>query len=282
MGTISAGQPDPDAADHPRPADAGPVAAGPSAVQTRYHREAVLHWLQAADLVLEGRIAWSSNATFLCRLRPVSGEEASGGELSLRAVYKPQSGERPLWDFPEGSLCLRERAAYLVDEALGWELVPPTVLREGPYGYGAVQAFIPHDPEVHLLAAKGWDRRALRRLAAFDALVNNADRKGGHVLADEAGRLWAIDHGICFHAEDKLRTVLWDWAGRLLPAHIRADLRALQRRLVRPEDPLSSALEALLSPAERAALQRRARELVQGGRYPLPVPGRYALPWPPV
>ena len=262
MGTTSAGQQD-------------SAAAGPG-----YTPGEVLRWLQTADLVLEGRIAWSSNATFLCRLRPA--DQPLSAASDLRAIYKPQSGERPLWDFPEGSLCRRERAAYLVDEALGWGLVPPTLLREGPYGYGAVQAFIPHDPERHLLAVKGWDRRALRRLAAFDALINNADRKSGHVLDDGAGRLWAIDHGVCFHQEEKLRTVLWDWAGRLLPAHIRADLRAFLRRLGQPADPLPAELAQLLDPAEVTALRQRARQLVEGGRYPLPSPGRYALPWPPV
>ncbi len=255
------------------PSEAGGIGPG-------YGSDQVLHWLETAGLVVEGRIAWSSNATFLCRLDLAGDGPAEGA--ALHAVYKPRSGERPLWDFPEGSLCGRERAAWLVDQALGWELVPPTVLREGPFGFGAVQAFIPHDPAQHLLAAKGWDRRALRRLAAFDALVNNADRKSGHVLADAAGRLWAIDHGVCFHEEDKLRTVLWDWAGRLLPARVRAALRGLLRRLDAAVDPLPVALGGLLSPAELQALRRRARTLVEDGRYPLPVPGRYALPWPPV
>lgn len=244
--------------------------------------EQVLAWLQMADLQLEGRIAWSSNATFLCRLVLPGGVGEDDHELPLRAVYKPRQGERPLWDFPEGTLCLRERAAWLVDQALGWDLVPPTLLREAPYGFGAVQAFIPHDPQLHFLVAQGWDRRDLRRLVAFDALINNADRKSGHVLADEAGRLWAIDHGICFHEEPKLRTVIWDWAGQRLPAAVLADLRAFAARLADDADPSVVELRSLLSPAELAALAARCEALLREGSYPLPDPDSHHVPWPPV
>jgi len=245
-------------------------------------QDQVLDWLQRADLRLEGRIAWSSNATFLCRLLLPDAAGEDDQEIPLRAVYKPRQGERPLWDFPEGTLCLRERGAWLVDQALGWDLVPPTLLREGPYGFGAVQAFIPHDPQEHYLAAEGWDRRALRRLAAFDALINNADRKSGHVLADAAGRLWAIDHGICFHEEPKLRTVIWDWAGQRLPAAVLADLRAFAARLEAADDPFMIELRALLSPNELAALAARCEVLLRERRYPSPDPDSHHVPWPPI
>ncbi len=268
MGTISS------AAGEPPP---GPAAEGLAIMA-----DDLLAWLQTAELDLEGRITWSSNATFLCRLLP--GDAADGGDRDspLRAVYKPRQGERPLWDFADGTLCLRERAAWLVDRALGWGLVPPTVLREGPFGFGAVQAFIPHDPQLHYLAATGWDRRALRRLVAFDALINNADRKSGHILADEAGRLWAIDHGVCFHEAPKLRTVIWDWAGERLPAAVRADLDALAARLSDNADPCTMELATLLAPAELAALAARCSGLVKAARYPEPDPDRHHVPWPPV
>ncbi|HRA19769.1 MAG: SCO1664 family protein [Anaerolineae bacterium] len=268
MGTISA--------------DPGDPTTGPSIRGPAIGADDVLSWLQTADLDLEGRIAWSSNATFLCRLLSPGAAGDEDREPLLRAVYKPRQGERPLWDFTEGTLCLRERAAWLVDQALGWELVPPTVLREGPFGFGALQAFIPHDPQLHYLAAKGWDRRALRRLVAFDALINNADRKSGHILADEEGRLWAIDHGICFHEEPKLRTVIWDWAGERLPAAVRADLRVLSARLIEVTDDLVMELATLLSPAELAALAARCAALVKAGCYPEPDPDRHHVPWPPV
>lgn len=237
-------------------------------------QDQVLDWLQRADLRLEGRIAWSSNATFLCRLLLPDAAGEDDQEIPLRAVYKPRQGERPLWDFPEGTLCLRERGAWLVDQALGWDLVPPTLLREGPYGFGAVQAFIPHDPQEHYLAAEGWDRRALRRLAAFDALINNADRKSGHVLADAAGRLWAIDHGICFHEEEKLRTVLWDFGGQKIPSEL------LDRLLLSPS--LLADLQPYLSQEEISALCTRAESIRKKGTFPRQPRDRRAMPWPPL
>ena len=161
-----------------------------------------------------------SNATLLVNL-------SLGGD-ELRAIYKPQRGERPLWDFPTGTLCRREVAAFAVSRALGWDLVPDTVLRDGPFGLGMVQRYVEHDPDRHYFAILEEQGDPLRRMAAFDIVVNNADRKGGHCLeAAEDGRVLGIDHGLCFHAQWKLRTVIWDFGGEPLPADVVTDLTGL-------------------------------------------------------
>jgi uncharacterized repeat protein (TIGR03843 family) len=218
-----------------------------------------------------GLMPWGSNYTFVLGIRDDSAEAL--------VVYKPRAGERPLWDFPEGTLCLRERAAFLVSEALDWRFVPPTVLREGPEGFGSLQLFIPHDPEQHYFTFGPELRPQLRRIALFDHLVNNADRKGGHCLLDESGNLWAIDHGVCFAAAPKLRTVIWDFAGEKIPRALRDDLRRLHAALKGGE--LAEELSALLSEREIEALRRRAIHLAERAAFPEPGPGR-SFPWPPV
>lgn len=224
--------------------------------------------LQDGEVELLGRIPWASNATLLVRVC-LDGQEAL-------AVYKPRRGERPLWDFPEGTLYRREVAAYLVSEALQWGLVPPTVVREGPFGVGAVQLYIEADPNVTAFELLEAGHPALRRIAAFDVVTNNADRKAGHCLAGRDGRVWAIDHGLCFNMEPKLRTVLWDFAGERLAADLVADLEELARAL---EGELGACLAELLAPSEVAATARRARELARAGVMPQPGPGR-PYPWP--
>jgi hypothetical protein len=198
------------------------------------------------------------------------------------AVYKPRRGERPLWDFPRGTLCQREVAAYLLSAALGWSLVPPTVLRDGPYGIGSVQLFIDADQEAHLftMQKEGGFETTIEQLAVFDVVANNADRKSGHCLRGNDGRLWAIDHGICFHTDQKLRTVLWDYAGQPLRPDILTDLREL-RNLLRSGGGLVETFESLLAPDEMRALRRRLDRLVETGKHPDPGPGRNT-PWPPV
>lgn len=240
--------------------------------------------LAEGEAILEGRLPWSSNSTWLVRLETP--------DARVLAVYKPRRGERPLWDFPAGTLCLREMAAFELSQALGWGLVPPTVLRQGPLGLGALQLFIPHDPEEHFLVLERPDPATVARLVAFDVIINNADRKSGHVLRDETGRLWAIDHGIAFHVEPKLRTVVWELAGEPLPADLAANLGALLDALEPPalEPPapgdagpgLAERLAPLLSPAEIAALVRRGRRLLAQGRFPGADPRRRDIPWPPV
>ncbi|NOZ04964.1 MAG: SCO1664 family protein [Chloroflexi bacterium] len=227
--------------------------------------------LRGDVIATEGLFAWGSNYTYLVVLR------ASG--RTGRAVYKPQKGERPLWDFPEGSLCLRETAAYIVSQALGWPIVPPTVLREGgAYGFGSFQWFVETDPEAHFFTLRDSHPEAFRRIALFDLLVNNADRKSGHCLLGRDGHVRAIDHGVCFHEHAKLRTVIWDYVGEPIPGDLRRDVERLHDQIVRGSA-LSDALAPLLSPAEIEALDRRATDLLELGEFPPPGPGR-PYPWP--
>lgn len=242
--------------------------------QTTTTVERVLHLLADGDLTLVGLMPDSSNYTFLT--------EVTYESLSTMAIYKPRLGERPLWDFPQGTLCQRERAAYLISAALGWFVVPPTVLRDAePHGVGSLQMYIDADPEAHYFVLRGQHDDAFRRMAAFDIITNNADRKGGHVLQGSDGHIWGIDHGITFHAEAKLRTVIWEYAGQPLPAELVDDLRTLQARLADGDDPLSQDLQSLLNKQERAALQRRVDRLVQRPQYPQPG-GNRSVPWPPI
>jgi hypothetical protein len=227
--------------------------------------------LQTGELELRGQFTWGSNYTFLVSV---------GGETE--AVYKPQRGEQPLWDFPDETLAGREVAAYLVSEALGWGLVPPTVLRpDGPFGPGSLQLRVQHDPDQHYFTFDADTKQLLRPAAAFDLIVNNADRKGGHILLDGDGRLWLIDHGICFHEEYKLRTVIWDFAGEPLPAELLADIRRLAA-VVQPGGKLETQLAAYLSAAELAALRSRIAALIAGPRFPTAPEGERSMPWPPV
>jgi hypothetical protein len=234
--------------------------------------ERILRLLSEGQVEIEGLIPWSSNATLLVTVHD--------DEFSTLGVYKPQRGERPLWDFAYGTLGMREVAAYLVSEALGWDLVPPTVLRQGPRGLGSIQLFIHAPDEAHFFAVQEDASYcgAMQRLAAFDVVVNNADRKAGHCLIDHEGRLWAIDNALTFHQEPKLRTVIWDFAGQRLPEPILADLKEFQPALAEGSS-LAAALEQLLSPTELAALRRRLQRLVSRGRFPEPGPGR-SVPWP--
>jgi uncharacterized repeat protein (TIGR03843 family) len=223
--------------------------------------------LQEGEVELEGRLPWSSNATFvvtLCHESAVS-----------RAVYKPGRGERDLWDFPDG-LYRREVAAYVTSAALGWDVVPETVLRDdGPFGRGSYQRFVEADFSQHYFTLMDDERHhdTLRTIAAFDLVCNNADRKSGHCIVDEDGRVWAIDHGLCFHDEPKLRTVMWDFAGEPIAGELLADVERFARDLP-PE------LNALLGGAERSALARRAAALVRSGHFPDPDPSRRPYPWP--
>jgi uncharacterized repeat protein (TIGR03843 family) len=226
-------------------------------------------FLASGELEVLGRIPWASNATVLAKVRH--------RELEGLAVYKPARGERPLWDFPSGTLYRREVAAYLVSEQLGWRLVPPTLARDGPLGIGSVQLYVDADPEVTAFELLAAGDPALPRIAAFDVVTNNADRKAGHCLAGPDGRVWAIDHGLCFHVQAKLRTVLWDLAGIELEAPVLGDLEALAAEAAGGR--LGASLSQLLEPAEIAALARRARALVRAGRLPAPR-GDRAYPWP--
>jgi uncharacterized repeat protein (TIGR03843 family) len=248
--------------------------------------------LAAGELVLHGRIMPASNATFV-------------GEIDgVQVVYKPVRGERPLWDFPDGTLADREVAAYAVSEALGWDIVPPTFLRDGPHGPGMVQLWREPDEEQAAVdivpegeVPPGWclvfdgvdgqdravslvheDTPALRRIAVFDVLVNNADRKGGHVLAMPGGPRHGVDHGVTFHTDDKLRTVLWGWLGEVLTTEERAAVEGVRDRLGAD---LGDTLARLLTGPEVAALDRRCRHLLAAGVLPSPRGEWPAIPWPP-
>ncbi|MFE9353892.1 SCO1664 family protein [Streptomyces olivaceoviridis] len=253
--------------------------------------------LARGELTVRGRIREASNAALFCTVA-LDGREAS-------CVYKPVAGERPLWDFPDGTLAGREVAAYEVSEATGWGLVPPTVLRDGPYGEGMCQLWINVHPEAELLALvdgeepePGWkaigfaevgeDRTALlvhadderlRRLAVLDAVINNADRKGGHLLPTAEGRLYGIDHGVTFNVENKLRTLLWGWAGEPLTPEAVDVLKGLRDGL---EGGLGRRLAALITAAEIDATRARVDALLTSGLHPEPSGEWPAIPWPPV
>jgi uncharacterized repeat protein (TIGR03843 family) len=222
--------------------------------------------LTRGELTVKGRLPWSSNATFLV--------EATLDGATTLGVYKPERGERPLWDFPRG-LHRRERAAWHLSEALGWGIVPLTIPREGPYGEGSVQMFIKADFEQHYFTLREDERHhdRLRRICAFDLIANNADRKSGHCLLGEDGAVYAIDNGLCFHVEPKLRTVIWEFGDEPVPAPLLEDLRRLAAGPVPP--PLAGLLDA----DEGRALLRRARALVKAGRFPSETGGR-GYPWP--
>ncbi|MFN2587453.1 MAG: SCO1664 family protein [Actinomycetota bacterium] len=229
--------------------------------------EQTLELLRTGELEVLGLLPYSSNYTFLTR---------AGDTL---AVYKPRRGERPLWDFPHGSLAGREVAAYLVSEAAGWRIVPPTVLRQdAPLGPGSLQLFVEHDPERHYFVIMEERSEDLVPFAAFDVVINNADRKSGHVIEDASGRLWAVDHGVTFHPDDKLRTVIWAYAGLPLDQKTISELETLGAALAEPGG-LSARLEELLSPAEVAATLARTEALLVEGRFPGP-PADRPLPWP--
>jgi uncharacterized repeat protein (TIGR03843 family) len=228
--------------------------------------------LQLGTIELKGQFILGSNYTFLVEVRHESG--------TYPAVYKPTRGEQPLWDFPENSLAGREVAAYLISEALGFHIVPYTLLREdGPYGGGSLQQYIEYDPEYHYFNFSEGDRQRLKPVVLFDLLCNNADRKGSHVFFETAThKLYAIDHGICFHEEEKLRTVLWDFARQPIPAELLAPLAAL----LEPPSNLTALLQPYLSPDEVAALRARAKKLLSTMTFPAPLKGRRAYPYPPI
>lgn len=259
--------------------------------------------LRHGELTVLGRIRSASNATFLC--------EATLDDVSVHCVYKPVAGERPLWDFPDGTLAGREYATYLVSQTLGWNIVPDTIIRDGPAGAGMLQIWVDqcgdedrqpdgrHLDPVDLCPAgevpAGYhavlraydyagdevmlvhsDDPGVRRMAVFDLLVNNADRKGGHILAGIDGQVYGVDHGLCLHTEDKLRTVLWGWSGQPVGEDL---LEAVVTLVTGLEGELAEQLCAHISPAEVVALGRRARELLADPVMPRP-DGRRPIPWP--
>lgn len=239
-----------------------------------FDKQSILEALRKGTIELQGQFLSGSNYTFLGDL--------AYQDLSFQVVYKPVRGEQPLWDFPHGSLARREVAAYLVSEALGWDLVPPTVFRKnGPLGPGSAQQYVDHDPNNHYFNFDEKDRQRLRPVVIFDLLLNNADRKGGHILRDAQDHLWLIDHGLCFHVEDKLRTVVWDFSEEEIPEDLMMAVSELIVNL-REGSKLHTDLLRYLRSSEVNSLLARARRLCDTGRFPSPPSSRRSYPWPPV
>ncbi|GAB3448450.1 SCO1664 family protein [Actinophytocola sediminis] len=256
---------------------------------------AVAELLAQGRIEVEGRLVDASNATLFC--------EITGGDATAHCVYKPISGERALWDFPDGTLAGREVAAYLVSEAAGLSVIPPTVLRPGPFGPGMVQLWVDTkegDDLVDVLAPQevpaGWravlrahdrhgdpavlvhaDHPSVRLMAALDVVINNADRKGGHVLHGTDGQVYGVDHGICLHTDHKLRTVLWGWSGEPLGEDVLAMLATLRAAV---DDGLGERLAEHLTRAEVRAFHRRLADLQRIDQFPTPGADHRAIPWP--
>jgi len=288
------------------PQDRGDPGGSPPRGQ--HSEQATLDLLAAGKLEVKGRLVDASNATLYCTIPGGNGGAGSppvrggspggfGGAESppkrggsrgvappgyMACVYKPIAGERPLWDFPVGTLAGREVAAYAVSRAAGWDVVPPTVMRDGPFGPGMCQLWIDHDPEVDLIAlSRRTDHVGLRDMAVFDAVVNNADRKIGHLLPVADGHLYGCDHGVCFAEDYKLRTVLWQWRGKTLPRRSVEALRRLNAQLTEGNS-LAAELAGLLTASEIDATRLRIETLLEQRVHPYPPADWPAVPWPPI
>jgi uncharacterized repeat protein (TIGR03843 family) len=240
------------------------------------NKTTALRLLRSGEVTIVGRMTTASNATFWC-LVAGPGDEP-GATIAASCVYKPIRGERPLYDFPDGTLACREVGAHAVSEASGWDIVPPTVMRDGPFGEGMVQLWMEIDDSVDIGELIGSDNPGLRRIAVLDAVLNNADRKGGHLLPLPDGRIQGIDNGLCFAVEPKLRTVLWRWRGLPLTDDERAVLMRLHSEL---DSSLGQQLQTLLDQDELDATSRRIETLLRNGAMPRPDRNRPAVPWPP-
>ena len=247
-------------------------ATMPPAVDLR--SDAALPFLHDAEIEIVGRLVQASNTTLLVALR---GEVPGRGEVTAGAVYKPVRGERPLWDFPDGTLAGREVAAFLLSDTIGWGVVPPTILRrDGPVGPGMLQLWVEPRDDIDIAdTVRAADPR-LRAIVIFDALANNADRKGGHLLVRPDGRIQGVDHGVTFNVEPKLRTILWGWRGTKLAQRELLALVALRVRWTN----LAVSLAEHLTADEIAAARARLEVLLGTGRFPLPSPNWPAVPWP--
>jgi hypothetical protein len=276
-----------------------PDSAG---LETDDGEQATLDLLTHGTLEIEGRLVDASNATLYCTIKtgrpdprpevsrardtktsknPKSSKNVRIQQATVACVYKPIAGERPLWDFPAGTLAGREVAAYAVSRATGWDVVPPTVMRDGPFGPGMCQLWIDHDTGMDLIAlSRRTDHAGLRDMAVFDAVVNNADRKIGHLLPVAGGHLYGCDHGVCFAEDYKLRTVLWQWRGKSLPRRSVEALRRLHAELA--EGPLVALLSGLLTQSEINATKIRVETLLKHRVHPYPPADWPAVPWPPI
>ena len=202
---------------------------------------------------------WGSNYTFLV--------EVANGSRQCKAIYKPRDGEAPLWDFPSGTLYKRELAAYLLSQILGWDFIPFTLIRDGPYGIGSVQLYVEHDPAIHYFTLKDSHADALRVISCFDLVANNTDRKAGHCIQGSEGKIWGIDHGLTFHSDTKIRTVIWDFAGEPIPEHLANVLPGLLEQLEHPTGQVEELVQ-LLHPGEADALKDRIEWVLEAREYP--------------
>lgn len=245
-----------------------------SAFPTRKQREHIRELLTRGTVTMRGMVPWSSNYTYLVTIE--HGDETAHG------IYKPQCGERPLWDFETGSLCRREVAAYELSAFLGFPNIPVTILRDdAPQGTGMLQQFVEHRRRENFFTIRDRCREDMQKIAVFDALINNTDRKGGHVLIDAHGLVWAIDHGVTFHQEPKLRTVIWDFVEEPIPEPLLKQLDKL-RAALKAGEPIRRTLEDLLDRSELRALMARLNELLRTRVYPSPPEDWPHIPWPPV
>ena len=236
------------------------------------HLNSIVEILHEGSIQLKGQFTFGSNYTFLISVKYKNS--------SYRAIYKPQKGEIPLWDFPPDTLANRETAAFLISEMLSWGHVPPTIIRaDAPFGRGSLQLFIPHDPEINYFSLSEEIKENLRPVVIFDLIVNNADRKGGHIIIDDQGQIWLIDHGVCFHHKPKLRTVIWDFIGERISDQIIHDLHLLNDKLAQ-NSPLMSELEQLLSLQELTALKRRVEHIISVPFFPMPDKNSRPFPFP--
>ena len=238
------------------------------------NQEKVLDTLQEGEITLQGQFVLGYNYTFLV--------EVGDNDFSQKAVYKPDKGQQPIWDFPEYNLSRREVAAYHVSDYLEWDLVPATVLRKtGPHGSGSLQLYIDHDPNQHYFTFYENTRSRLQSTALLDILINNADRKGGHILLDSSNKIWLIDHGLCFHEEEKIRTVIWDFAGQPIPNKLLADLKKFEQAL-ETQGTVLKFLSRLISEPEISSLRYRCQQLITAPIFPPPPSNRRYIPYPPV
>jgi hypothetical protein len=280
-----------DAADAAEPGDAADAAEPGDAAEPDDHPDdepdlppavdlppaLALPFLRDGDLEIVGRLVQASNTTLLVT---ITGDVPGRGAITAGAVYKPIRGERPLWDFPEATLAHREVAAHTVSEATGWQIVPPTVFREeGPLGPGMLQLWVATRDDIDILALLQSGDPRLRRIALFDAVVNNADRKGGHLLVRADGNIQGVDHGVTFNVDPKLRTVLWNWRGTLIAPRELQVLASLRPQLA-SGGPLAAALAAHLDGAEIERARARLDELLGSRTFPHPHPDWPAVPWP--
>lgn len=229
--------------------------------------------LETAEFQDARQLWYSSNYVYLCQM-------CAPGGAQFAAVYKPLKGENPLWDFPNGELYKREVAAYRLSRLLDWPMVPPTVVRDGPHGVGSLQLYIQHDPEAHFFVQRDMPEIVpqLKRMCVFDVIANNADRKGGHCLMDANAQVWGIDHGLCFHSQYKLRSVIWDWVDEAIDPALLADI-ARVGATIGAEEPAADGLREMLSTGEPEAIAKRIAQLAATGTFPSPGPNRH-YPWP--